>query len=313
MFSPSHPYITSFSLSSSLPSFLLSSLYVPSCLLSVSSLSLFSPSLLSLVSPSLLSLLPPSLLLSPTTISPLQPRHAVKLLSVLNQMPQRHGPDTFFNFPGRSAAVRLYTLGWASLVMWTFPLILHKKVCFVCVIRWIKLYINCTYQSLFYNTRNQLFGIVIDYLPSAYPFLFWLVRCSLIVVSEQEAVELMHGCRYGQFIIKGTFLCPGVADACQILQRLDRYFTYQLTTLSHKTINPRWRSSQTSLSLVLSSPMCISFYIFFFAYLFYIFLNLNFKIVSCNPPHPMGCGSVFSKVFLFTSEPESPNRSEPAH
>ncbi|XP_069046266.1 neurobeachin isoform X11 [Lepisosteus oculatus] len=32
------------------------------------------------------------------------PRHAVKLLSVLNQMPQRHGPDTFFNFPGRSAA-----------------------------------------------------------------------------------------------------------------------------------------------------------------------------------------------------------------
>uniref|UniRef100_A0A8C8IS74 Neurobeachin n=1 Tax=Oncorhynchus tshawytscha TaxID=74940 RepID=A0A8C8IS74_ONCTS len=40
----------------------------------------------------------------------LWPRHAVKLLSVLNQMPQRHGPDTFFNFPGRSAAVRLYTL-----------------------------------------------------------------------------------------------------------------------------------------------------------------------------------------------------------
>lgn len=32
------------------------------------------------------------------------PRHAVKLLSVLNQMPQRHGPDTFFNFPGYSAA-----------------------------------------------------------------------------------------------------------------------------------------------------------------------------------------------------------------
>ncbi|XP_051902129.1 neurobeachin a isoform X6 [Hippocampus zosterae] len=32
------------------------------------------------------------------------PRHAIKLLSVLNQMPQRHGPDTFFNFPGRSAA-----------------------------------------------------------------------------------------------------------------------------------------------------------------------------------------------------------------
>uniref|UniRef100_A0A452GIG1 Uncharacterized protein n=1 Tax=Gopherus agassizii TaxID=38772 RepID=A0A452GIG1_9SAUR len=32
------------------------------------------------------------------------PRHAIKLLSVLNQMPQRHGPDTFFNFPGCSAA-----------------------------------------------------------------------------------------------------------------------------------------------------------------------------------------------------------------
>ncbi|CAJ1065088.1 neurobeachin [Xyrichtys novacula] len=32
------------------------------------------------------------------------PRHAVKMLSVLNQMPQRHGPDAFFNFPGRSAA-----------------------------------------------------------------------------------------------------------------------------------------------------------------------------------------------------------------
>uniref|UniRef100_A0A8C4V8X3 Neurobeachin n=1 Tax=Falco tinnunculus TaxID=100819 RepID=A0A8C4V8X3_FALTI len=35
------------------------------------------------------------------------PRHAVKLLSVLNQMPQRHGPDTFFNFPGCSAAIAL--------------------------------------------------------------------------------------------------------------------------------------------------------------------------------------------------------------
>ncbi|XP_034024289.1 neurobeachin [Thalassophryne amazonica] len=32
------------------------------------------------------------------------PRHAIKMLSVLNQMPQRHGPDAFFNFPGRSAA-----------------------------------------------------------------------------------------------------------------------------------------------------------------------------------------------------------------
>ncbi|KAL2096596.1 hypothetical protein ACEWY4_008744 [Coilia grayii] len=34
----------------------------------------------------------------------LWPKHAIKLLSVLNQMPQRHGPDAFFNFPGRSAA-----------------------------------------------------------------------------------------------------------------------------------------------------------------------------------------------------------------
>uniref|UniRef100_A0AAY4EZI2 Neurobeachin n=1 Tax=Denticeps clupeoides TaxID=299321 RepID=A0AAY4EZI2_9TELE len=37
----------------------------------------------------------------------LWPKHAIKLLSVLNQMPQRHGPDTFFNFPGRSAAIAL--------------------------------------------------------------------------------------------------------------------------------------------------------------------------------------------------------------
>lgn len=42
----------------------------------------------------------------------LQPRHAIKLLSVLNQMPQRHGPDTFFNFPGRSAAVSLTILSF---------------------------------------------------------------------------------------------------------------------------------------------------------------------------------------------------------
>ncbi|KAM9318508.1 neurobeachin isoform 2-T2 [Pholidichthys leucotaenia] len=34
----------------------------------------------------------------------LWPRHAVKMLSVLNQMPQRHGPDAFFSFPGHSAA-----------------------------------------------------------------------------------------------------------------------------------------------------------------------------------------------------------------
>uniref|UniRef100_A0A669DAI8 Neurobeachin n=1 Tax=Oreochromis niloticus TaxID=8128 RepID=A0A669DAI8_ORENI len=37
----------------------------------------------------------------------LWPKHAVKMLSVLNQMPQRHGPDAFFNFPGRSAAIAL--------------------------------------------------------------------------------------------------------------------------------------------------------------------------------------------------------------
>uniref|UniRef100_A0A673C2L9 Neurobeachin n=1 Tax=Sphaeramia orbicularis TaxID=375764 RepID=A0A673C2L9_9TELE len=34
----------------------------------------------------------------------LWPKHAIKMLSVLNQMPQRHGPDAFFNFSGRSAA-----------------------------------------------------------------------------------------------------------------------------------------------------------------------------------------------------------------
>ncbi|KAM9853820.1 neurobeachin-like isoform 2-T2 [Aulostomus maculatus] len=34
----------------------------------------------------------------------LWPKHAVKMLSVLNQMPQRLSPDAFFNFPGRSAA-----------------------------------------------------------------------------------------------------------------------------------------------------------------------------------------------------------------
>ncbi|XP_034063019.1 neurobeachin isoform X1 [Gymnodraco acuticeps] len=34
----------------------------------------------------------------------LWPKHAVKMLSVLNQMPQTHGPNAFFNFPGRSAA-----------------------------------------------------------------------------------------------------------------------------------------------------------------------------------------------------------------
>lgn len=37
-----------------------------------------------------------------------QPKYGVKMLSVLNQMPQRHGPDAFFNFPGRSAAVSFH-------------------------------------------------------------------------------------------------------------------------------------------------------------------------------------------------------------
>uniref|UniRef100_A0A3Q3MCG6 Neurobeachin n=1 Tax=Mastacembelus armatus TaxID=205130 RepID=A0A3Q3MCG6_9TELE len=32
------------------------------------------------------------------------PRHAVKLLSVLKHMPHRHGPDSFFSFPGKNAA-----------------------------------------------------------------------------------------------------------------------------------------------------------------------------------------------------------------
>lgn len=39
---------------------------------------------------------------------PVQPKHGVKMLRVLNQMPQRHGPDAFFNFPGRSAAVSVH-------------------------------------------------------------------------------------------------------------------------------------------------------------------------------------------------------------
>ncbi|KAK2116321.1 hypothetical protein P7K49_006947 [Saguinus oedipus] len=33
-----------------------------------------------------------------------QPPHAGKLLSVLKHMPQKYGPDAFFNFPGKSAA-----------------------------------------------------------------------------------------------------------------------------------------------------------------------------------------------------------------
>lgn len=37
-----------------------------------------------------------------------QPPHAGKLLSVLKHMPQKYGPDAFFNFPGKSAAVCRY-------------------------------------------------------------------------------------------------------------------------------------------------------------------------------------------------------------
>lgn len=40
------------------------------------------------------------------------------MLSVLNQMPQRHGPDAFFNFPGRSAAVSLYFLILRLILKW---------------------------------------------------------------------------------------------------------------------------------------------------------------------------------------------------
>lgn len=36
-----------------------------------------------------------------------QPRHSVKLLSVLRQLPQRHGPDTFFSFSGKKGAVSI--------------------------------------------------------------------------------------------------------------------------------------------------------------------------------------------------------------
>lgn len=34
-----------------------------------------------------------------------KPRHAVKLLSVLKYMAHRTGPDSFFSFPGKNAAV----------------------------------------------------------------------------------------------------------------------------------------------------------------------------------------------------------------
>ena len=35
-----------------------------------------------------------------------QQLHSVKLLSVLNMMPQREGPDEFFSFPGKKGSVR---------------------------------------------------------------------------------------------------------------------------------------------------------------------------------------------------------------
>ncbi|XP_029301927.1 neurobeachin-like isoform X2 [Cottoperca gobio] len=47
----------------------------------------------------------------------LWPKHAVKMLSVLNQMPQRHGPDAFFNFPGRSAAA----IALPPIAKWPYP------------------------------------------------------------------------------------------------------------------------------------------------------------------------------------------------
>lgn len=48
------------------------------------------------------------IILSLLISSPVQPKHGVKMLSVLNQMPERHGPDAFFNFPGHSAAVSFH-------------------------------------------------------------------------------------------------------------------------------------------------------------------------------------------------------------
>ncbi len=50
----------------------------------------------------------------------LQPRHAVKLLSVLKYMAHRTGPDSFFSFPGKNAAVSIphnvqhCTTGWKN-------------------------------------------------------------------------------------------------------------------------------------------------------------------------------------------------------
>lgn len=57
-----------------------------------------------------------------------QPRHAVKLLSVLNQMPQRHGPDTFFNFPGCSAAVSFKYCVYVKLLKVNLNIIKYTNI-----------------------------------------------------------------------------------------------------------------------------------------------------------------------------------------
>lgn len=61
-----------------------------------------------------------------------QPPHAGKLLSVLKHMPQKYGPDAFFNFPGKSAAVcryfvclLFYYCHWLFSVVVFFCLIYH--------------------------------------------------------------------------------------------------------------------------------------------------------------------------------------------
>ncbi|XP_064610079.1 neurobeachin-like isoform X2 [Liolophura sinensis] len=50
------------------------------------------------------------------------PRHSVKLLSVLRHMPQRHGPDEFFSFPGKQgSAIALPPIKtWPYQNGWTF-------------------------------------------------------------------------------------------------------------------------------------------------------------------------------------------------
>jgi len=58
-----------------------------------------------------------------------QPPHAGKLLSVLKHMPQKYGPDAFFNFPGKSAAVCRY---FKSLVCLFVVLLLWLLVIFIC-------------------------------------------------------------------------------------------------------------------------------------------------------------------------------------